>query len=92
MFFRKLFLPWTASQCFDSSDAFLSWLAGCQTRFYNWRMICLLPAMICLLAGYVLDRRPIMLLTVIPLMLVLLLSVALDRIEKVLNGQNKKSD
>ena len=89
MFLRKLFLPWTASQCFDSEDAFLSWLAGCQTRFYNWRMVCLLPAMLFLLAGYILDRRPIMLLTVIPLFLVLLLSIGLDRIEKTLNGQNK---
>jgi hypothetical protein len=52
-------------------------------------MICLFPAMICLLAGYILDRRPIMLLTVIPLILVLLLSIGLDRIEKTLNGQNK---
>ena len=89
MFFRKRFLPWTASQCFDSEDAFLSWLAGCHTKFNNWRMICLFPAMICLLAGYILDRRPIMLLTVIPLLLVLLLSIGLDRIEKTLNGQNK---
>ena len=89
MFLRKLFLPWTASQGFDSEDAFLSWLAGCQTRFYNWRMVCLLPAMLFLLAGYILDRRPIMLLTVIPLFLVLLLSIGLDRIEKTLNGQNK---
>ena len=89
MFFRKLFLPWTASQCFDTEEAFLSWLAGCQIRFDRWRMICLFPAMICLLAGYFLDRRPIMLLTVIPLLLVLLLSVALDRIEKAMSGHNK---
>ena len=46
-------------------------------------------AVLCLLAGYIAGRRPIMLLTIIPLALVLLLSVALARMEAVLDGQNK---
>ena len=89
MFFRKLFLPWTAADCFPSEDAFFAWLRTCSKRFNDLRMICLFPAAGCLLAGYILDYRPVMLLTILPLVLVLLLSLAMDRIDRALGGQNK---
>lgn len=89
MFFRKLFLPWTMASQFETETAFHTWLQACSTRYNNLRMICLIPAAICLLAGYIMDLRPIMLLTIVPLALVLLLSVAMDQIDKVLDGQNK---
>lgn len=89
MFFRKLFLPWTLAAQFETEAAFHAWLQICSTRYNNLRMICLIPAAICLLTGYVMDLRPIMLLTILPLTLVLLLSVAMDRIDRVLDGQNK---
>ena len=89
MFFRKLFLPWTASDQFETQEAFHHWLQRCMDRFNNLRMICLVPAALCLIVGYMMDRRPIMLLTIIPLVLVLLSSIAMDQIEKELGGQNK---
>ena len=87
MFFRKLFLPWTAADCFPNKEDFFSWLRGCSKRFNDLRMICLFPAAGCLLAGYMLDHRPLMLLTILPLVLVLLLSIALDQIDRTLGGQ-----
>lgn len=89
MFFRKLFLPWTAVECFPSEDAFSAWLQVCSKRFNDLRMICLFPAVGCLLAGYMLDHRPLMLLTILPLVLVLLLSIALEQIDRTLDGKNK---
>lgn len=89
MFFRKLFLPWTLASQFETEAAFHTWLQACSTRYNTLRMICLIPAAICLLTGYVMDLRPIMLWTILPLTLVLLLSVAMDQIDKTLDGQNK---
>ena len=89
MFFRKLFLPWTVSGCFETEDAFRAWLRRRWRVFTDLRMVVLAAAVLCLLAGYIAGRRPIMLLTIIPLVLVLLLSVALARMEAALDGQNK---
>lgn len=88
MFFRKLFLPWTMAHQFPCDTDFYAWLGTCSTRFNNLRMICLIPAAILLLVGYMMDNRPIMLLTILPLILVLLLTMALDRIDRTLDGQN----
>ena len=87
--FRKFFLPWTASDCFETERAFQTWLRRRWRVFTDLRMVVLAAAVLCLLAGYIAGRRPIMLLTIIPLVLVLLLSVALARMEAVLDGQNK---
>ncbi len=89
MFFRKLFLPWTVSGCFETEDAFQTWLHRRWRVFTDLRMVVLAVAVLCLLAGYFTGRRPLMLLTIIPLALVLLLSVALARMEAALDGQNK---
>jgi len=89
LFIRKHILPWTAAACFKTDEAFYSWLQK-KHRFYtNLRMIFLVLAAACLLPGYLLEQRPIMLLTAVPLALVLLVSMALEQIEKRLDGQNK---
>ena len=92
MSFRKYMFPWTAAEQFDTEAAFQDWLKTRSRAFTNLRMLCLIPAAICLLVGYVLDLRPVMLLTVVPLALVPLISIALDRIEKALDGQNKSEE
>jgi len=86
--FQKHFLPWTAADRFETDEAFQHWLRKKQKLFTDLRMLFLVAAAIFLIAGYCLDRRPLMILTVIPLALVLLLSVALDRIEGTLDRQN----
>lgn len=84
---RKYFLPWTAEDCFDSEQQFQDWLQRRRRVFLDWRSILLFLAAACLLAGYFLDRRPIMLLTIVPLALVLLLTMAVGRTEAVLEEQ-----
>ena len=82
MFFRKLFLPWTAEDCFETEEAFHRWLTAKHKRFTDLRMIFIVLAAIPLIAGYVLDLRPVMLVTIVPLLVVLAASAALDQIEK----------
>lgn len=84
---RKFLLPWTAADCFDSEALFQAWLRQHCKRFADVRAILLVLAAICLMAGYFLNRRPMMLLTILPLALVLLLSMAIGRIETILDGQ-----
>ncbi len=87
-FFCKTFTPWLSRDCFDTDEAFFRWLARRKSVFATLRMVLIVLAVIPLLLGYVTDRRPIMLLTILPLALVLLLTVALERIDKVSGGQN----
>ena len=88
-FICKLLTPWLAEACFETEAAFRSWLGRRQTILTNVRILCLVIAVIPLLAGYVLDRHSIMLLTILPLALVLLTTVQLERIEQAVHGQNK---
>ena len=71
MFFRKHFLPWAAGDCFDTEEAFRSWLQKKHRLFTNLRMIFIVIAALPLIAGYVLDLRPVMLITIAPLLIVL---------------------
>ena len=87
-FFCKTLTPWLAEDCFDSYEAFSRWLEKRKSVFGTLRTILIVLTVIPLLLGCVTDRRPIMLLTIPPLALVLLLTVALERIEKLLDGQN----
>lgn len=89
MFFRKRFLPWTLSEQFQTREEFQDFLKFSQKQLTNQRIFWLIPAALCLLIGYCLDLRPIMILTVLPLVLVLLLSIALDRTEAAMDGQDK---
>ena len=82
MFFRKHFLPWTAREAFECEEAFQNFLKKKQKLFTDLRMIFIVLAAIPLIVGYVMDLRPVMLVTIIPLILVLALSMALDRMEK----------
>ena len=82
MFFRKNFLPWTAEDCFDSEEAFRSWLAKKHKGLSNLRMLFVVLAAISLIVGYMMDLRPLMLVTIAPLLVVLVASAALDQIEK----------
>ena len=51
-------------------------------------MLWLVAAAGCLLLGVVLDRRPIQLLTAVPLLLVLACTVAMERMEAVMDRQD----
>ncbi len=84
MFVRKLFLPWTAGDCFDSDDAFDAFLRRRHRQFTNARMVFVILAAVLLIAGYFIDRRPVMLAAIAPLLAVLGASMALDRIEAIL--------
>ena len=92
MFFRKLFLPWTAAAAFDQENAFLTFLQNKHRQFTNGRIIAIVIAAIPLILGYVLDLRPVMLLTIAPLLVVLALSVGLDRIEHQLPRTKETED
>lgn len=82
MFFKKWFLPWTAQEQFESTQQFQAWLKRQHKRFTDLRMVLLVLAAAALLAGYALDSRPVMLVTIAPLALLLLATMALDQIEK----------
>ena len=87
-FLCKVFLPWTAGDCFPSEERFQVWLRKRHRSLADLRALMLALAAGCLLAGYFLDRSLLMRLTIIPLALVLLLSRAMARIEAVLGDQN----
>ena len=84
MFFRKHFLPWTAGEAFENEEAYQNFLKRKHKLFTDLRMIAIVIAAVPLIIGYVLNLRPIMLVTIVPLILVLALSMALDRVEKQL--------
>ena len=88
---QKHFLPWTAADRFETHEAFQAWLRKKHRLFTDLRMLLLVPAAFFLIAGYVLDRRSLMILTVAPLLLVLLLSAALDKTEGAMDGQNNST-
>ena len=86
---RKSFLPWTAERSFASREDYLRRLTTLHRLWNNLRAICLLLAALTLIVGYVLDQYSIMVLTALPLVLVLLLSLIITKIEEALGGQNK---
>ncbi len=90
-FLRKAFLPWTAGACFPSEEEYQAWLQRFCRVLTDLRAWMLAAAAVCLLAGYFLDRRPLMLLCIAPLVLVLLLSMALGRTEAVLENRNEEN-
>lgn len=92
MFFRKHVLPWTAADAFDNDELFQQWLRRKHKAFTDCRIVFVLLASACLLGGYVLEQRPLMLLTIVPLVLMLLISTALDRTEAAMDGQNKTDE
>ena len=84
MFFRKVFLPWTIPEAFDSDDAYRACLQKREKQFQNLRMLFLVLAAICLIAGYAFNNRPVMVSSVLPLALVIPLTMALEQLEKAL--------
>ena len=91
MFFRKLFLPWTVSDQFSSAGDYQAWLNIRHKELTDLRIFFLIPSAICLLVGYCMDLRPVMVLTVVPLALVLLISIMLEKTEAVMDGQDNPS-
>ena len=87
MFFRKHILPWTARGCFESEDQFTAWLRKKHKLFTDLRIVFILIAAVPLLVGYVTDLRPVMLVTIAPLLVVVAASAGLDQIEKRLPEQ-----
>ena len=78
---QKHFLPWTAADRFETHEAFQAWLRKKHRLFTDLRMFFIVLAAIPLIVGYVMDLRPVMLVTILPLLIVLGLSMALDRME-----------
>jgi hypothetical protein len=78
---KKAWMPWTAADQFPSEEAFRQFLAKRLKRFDDLRVIALVLAAAFLIVGYVVDLRPIMLLTVLPLTATLLLTVAIGKTE-----------
>lgn len=87
-YLRKAWLPWTAADKFPDRETFDQWLRRRLKVFSDLRMLFLAAATVLLLIGYVLDRRPVMLLCVLPLALVLVLSLAVIRTESALGQSN----
>ncbi len=86
---RKAWMPWTAAALFPSEEAFGKWLQQRLRRFGDLRMVLLILATALLLGGYVLDRRPVMLLCIVPLLLMLPLSLAISKTEQALTQENQ---
>ena len=86
---RKAWMPWTAAALFPSEEAFGQWLQKRLKRFGDIRMILLIAATVLLLGGYVLNRRPVMLLCTVPLLLMLPLSIAISRTEQAIAQRTK---
>ena len=85
MFFRKHVLPWTAADRFDSEPAFGQWLRRRLKVFGDLRMVLLIAATGLLIVGYVMELRPVMLLSVLPLVLMVGLTLAIGKTEEALN-------
>lgn len=86
---RKAWMPWTAAALFPSKEAFGQWLQKRRKRFGDLRMVLLVVATALLLVGYVLDRRPVMLLCIVPLLLMLPLSLAISKTEQALTQESE---
>ena len=80
---RKAWMPWTAGDQFPDQETFQQWLNKRLKRFDDLRILALVLAAATLLAGYILDRRPIMLVTILPLAAVLLLTILIHKTEAV---------
>ena len=78
---RKTWMPWTAARQFPSDEAFGQWLQKQLKFFGSLRLATLVLAAGFLVVGYVLDRRPILLLTILPLAGTLLLTKAIEKTE-----------
>ena len=78
---RKYWTPWTAADRFSSGEEFQQWLQKRLKRFDDLRILSLILAAGCLLAGYIFDMRPVMLLTIVPLTATLLLTAAMGKTE-----------
>lgn len=85
---RLWFTPWAVPEQFSDAAAYRQYLARRCGRLRSLRMVLLVLAAACLVVGLALDRRPIMLLTTVPLLLVLAVSLAMDRMEAVTDGQD----
>ena len=83
MFFRKHILPWTARDCFESEAQFTAWLQKKHKLFSDLRIIFVLIAAVPLIAGYIMDLQPLMLVAIAPLLVILAASAGLDQIEKL---------
>ena len=86
---QKAWMPWTAADQFPTEEAFGRWLERRAKVFGDIRMILLILASAALIVGYVLDRRPVMLLSILPLALMILLTLAITKTEEARNQTNK---
>ena len=82
---RKAWLPWTAADRFDSEPAFGQWLRRRLKVFGDLRIVLLIAATGLLIVGYVMELRPVMLLSVLPLVLMVGLTLAIGKTEEALN-------
>ena len=86
---RKAWMPWTAAALFSSEESFGQWLQKRLKRFGDLRAVLLVLATALLLGGYVLNRRPLMLGCILPLVMMLPLSLAIIRTEQAIAQHTK---
>ncbi len=86
---RKIWMPWTAAALFPSEEVFQKWLKRRLKVFGDIRMVLLILATALLLGGYVLDRRPVILLCMVPLLLMLPLSLAITKTERAITQETE---
>jgi hypothetical protein len=56
-FFRKLFTPWKAEDCFEGHDEYCRFLAARDKRLANVRIVFLIAAAILMMLGYALSKE-----------------------------------
>ncbi len=87
---RKTWMPWTAADQVSSDEEFQALLDKQLKFFWTLRMVALFPAAICVLGGYLMENRPLMLASVVPLALILLFSKLMDKTEAAMPNQREQ--
>lgn len=82
----KLFTPWNAGAYFETDEAFHAFLKKRHRLAHLLRMLLLIPAAVCLMLGYAVSEQPFYAITAGLLVLVLLLTLMLGKIEEILPG------
>ena len=85
--FRKAWMPWKAADRFSDTAAYHQWLKQRLKVFGDVRVVSLAAAAVLLLTGYVLELRPVMLATILPLAAVLLLSLIMEKTAAALENK-----
>ena len=80
--FRRLFAPWRCGEDFEDGAAFTAFLQRVRRVWAVLRVVCLLAAAGCLMAGYAFTEQPFYSIAVAALVGMLLLTLGIGEIEK----------